>query len=241
MTTSTAKSAFRQGVLIGLPFVLVAVPFAMLFGVLATEAGLPVVMALGFSTVIIAGASQFTALQLMMDSAPVWIILAASLAVNLRMAMYSASLAPHLGAAPLWQRALVAYVNFDQSYAVGMLKYEAEPEMPVRAKVAYFLGSVVPVVPSWVGGTYLGAVLGGTIPESWALDFAMPILFLALVAPMVKTLAHLAAALTSIAVALSLFFLPPGSGVLLAGLAAMVVGAEVERRMSRRSDARSDT
>ena len=43
---------------------------------------------------------------------------AASLAVNLRMAMYSASLVAHLGPARLWQRALVAYLNVDQTYAL---------------------------------------------------------------------------------------------------------------------------
>ena len=58
----------------------------------------------------------------------------------------------------------------------------------------------------------------------------MPIMFLAIVAPMLKTLAHLAAALTSIVVALALVWLPSGTGLLIAGLAAMAVGAEMERR-----------
>ena len=64
-------------------------------------------------------------------------------------------------------------------------------------------------------------------------DFAMPILFLALVGPMLKTLAHVAAAIVSVIVALLLAWLPSGSGILLAGLAAMAVGAEIERRMGR--------
>ena len=69
----------------------------------------------GDEVVVIAGASQFTAIQLMTENASIWAVLAASLAVNLRMAMYSASLQPHLGTAPLWQRLLVGYVNFDVS------------------------------------------------------------------------------------------------------------------------------
>jgi len=188
---------------------------------------------MGFSIVVIAGASQFTAVQLMTDNAPVWAVLAASLAVNLRMAMYSASLQPHLGTLPLWQRAAVAYCNFDQSFAVSSARYETAPEMPVAAKFGYFMGVVTPLLPLWLIFTWVGAVAGRAIPDWMQLDFAMPILFLALVGPMLKSLAHVAAAITSVIVALALAGLPSGTGVLIAGLAAMIVGAEVERRRGR--------
>lgn len=230
MASTTSKSYYRQGVVDGAPFILVAIPFALLFGVVATEAGLSVAQTLAFSFVVIAGASQFTAVQLMTDNAPVLIVLAASLAVNLRMAMYSASLQPYLGGAPLWQRAVVGYLNLDQSYIVGVAKYEADPQMTVPERFAYFMGSITVIVPCWYLFTWVGAVAGSAIPEGIALDFAMPILFIAMVAPMLKSLAHVAAAVTSVIVALLLSFLPSGTGVLFAGLAAMAVGAEVERR-----------
>jgi 4-azaleucine resistance transporter AzlC len=233
MTTTTTKSAFREGLVAGLPFFFVGGPFALLFGVLATEAGLDIWETIGFSVVVIAGSSQFTALQLMSENAPVWIVIAASLAVNLRMAMYSASLQPHLGAAKLWQRAMVAYLNLDQSYAVSIQAYEERPERSVQDKFLFFMGSVTLICPAWYVFTVVGALVGTAIPESWALDFVMPVLFLSLVGPMLKTMAHLLAALTSIVMALALAFLPSGVGLLLAGLAAMAVGAEVERRMGR--------
>ena len=68
-----------------------------------------------FSLVVIAGAAQFTALQLLQEEAPTVIVLISALAVNLRMAMYSASLTPYIGSAPLWQRAFAAYLTVDQS------------------------------------------------------------------------------------------------------------------------------
>lgn len=233
MTSTTTKSAFRKGVIAGSPFFFVAAPFSMLFGVLATEAGLDLWQIMGFSIVVVAGSAQFTAIQLMTDDAPVWIVVAAALAVNLRMAMYSASLQPHLGRAKLWQRALIAYVNFDQSYAVSIAEYENQPDRPVSEKVAFFMGSVVIICPTWYVFTLVGALAGSTIPDAWALDFVMPVLFLSLVGPMLKTLAHVLAALTSIVVALLLSGLPSGVGLLLAAFAAMAVGAEVERRMGR--------
>ena len=169
---------------------------------MATEAGLDLAQTMGFSLLVIAGASQFTAVQLMTENAPVWITLAAALAVNLRMAMYSASLQPHLGSLPFGKRAVIAYCNIDQSFAVGMAKYEANPDMTVAEKFAFFMGAITPVMPLWVLFTWVGAVAGTAIPEAWALDFAMPILFLALVGPMLRTLAHVAAAGTSVVVAL---------------------------------------
>ena len=132
-----------------LPFIVMVVPFATLFGVVAIEAGLSLAQTLSFSILVIAGASQFAALQLMLDNAAIGFILAAALAVNLRMAMYSAALAPHLGAAPLLQRAFIGYLNFDHSYVLAVAKYEDQPDMPLPSRVAYFLGVSLTIAPLW--------------------------------------------------------------------------------------------
>lgn len=226
------KSAFRLGLVDGLPFLLVIIPFALLFGVVATEAGLPVRESLAFSVAVIAGAAQFTAISLLSDNAPLVLVLAASLAVNLRMAMYSASMAPYLGEAPLWRRALVAYFLVDQSYACSIVRFEQNPDWTIATRLSYFTGVVILLCPLWYVFTVVGAVIGEAIPESFALDFAVPICFIAIVAPMLRTLPHVVAAITSVVASLSLGFLPAGVGLLVAGLIAMAVGAEVERRVA---------
>lgn len=236
MTVSTEKSAFWRGVRSALPFIVIVIPFGMLFGVVGTEAGLSIGEVMAFTVLVIAGASQFTALQLMSDHAPTLIVIASALAVNLRMAMYSAALAPHLGPLPFWQKACVAYLNVDQTYALSDQEYADRPGMSLREKLAFFLGTAVPIMPLWVGGTYLGVVVGAAIPDGFGLDFAVPITFIALIAPALRTLAHVAAALTSVVVAITVAFLPWNLGLLVAGLAAMIVGAEVERRMAPRAE-----
>ncbi len=238
MTSTTRKSPYRQGIIDSSPFILVIIPFASLFGVLATEAGLSVVETMAFSIVVIAGAAQFTALQLMQENVPTAIVLISALAVNLRMAMYSASLTPYIGAAPLWQRALCAYLTVDQSYVVGMSKFEREPEMTVPARVAYFLGAVTPIVPLWYAFTYIGAVLGAQIPESWALDFAIPITFLAMIAPMFRTAAHVIAALVAVVVSLLAAGVPYSLGLIIAGIAGMIAGAQAELWLERKGHAK---
>lgn len=233
MSLTTGKSAFLEGFVAGMPFLLVIGPFAFLFGVVAVEAGLDVPQAVGMSVVVIAGSAQFTAVQLLSESAPAWVAMAAALAVNLRMAMYSAALQPHLGSAPLWQRVIVSYLNFDVSHALGIAHFEGRPERPTDQKVVYFLGTIALTAPLWVVGTLIGAVTGEALPDGTLIDFAMPILFLAIVGSMLKTLAHLAAAISSAIAAMLLFWLPTGISLLIAAVIAMAVGAEIERRRGR--------
>lgn len=229
----SAARAYRLGLRDSLPFLFVVIPFAMVFGVVAVEAGLSLSQTMGFSIGVFAGASQLAAVQLMTENAPLVIVIATALAVNLRLAMYSASLAPFLGAAPVWQRALVAYLLIDQSYALAHARYEAGPPLSPAARFGYYLGAASLVVPLWCVASFLGAVLGARIPAGLPMDFAMPITFLAVIAPMLRTLAHVAAALTSVLGVLLLAFLPFNLGLLVAALLALVVGAQVEAWLVR--------
>lgn len=231
MRPPTVRSPFRRGVAEGLPFIVIMVPFGALFGVLGVESGLPLDQVMAFSVLVIAGASQFTAVQLIVDSVPVVVVVLSALAVNLRMVMYSASMVPHLGAAPLWQRALISYLLVDQTYALAQNAYDTEVSWSVQDKVRYFAGVALPVFPAWVGATFAGAVLGTQIPDSWQLDFALPLAFVALVGPMLKSRAHMAAAAVSVVGALTLWWVPYNLGLILAATAGMIVGAEVDRRM----------
>ena len=234
MTSTTTKSAYRRGFADGTPFILMIIPFSMLFGLVATEAGLSVFEACVFSFLVIAGAAQFTAIQLMQEQAPTFIVLASALAVNLRMAMYSASLTPYIGSAPLWQRAAAAYLTVDQSYIVAIARFEKDPRMTVPERVAYFFGAVSPVAPLWYIGTLVGALLGAQVPDSWALDFAIPITFLAMIAPMFRTLAHVVAAFVAVIASLLAASVPYSLGIIIGGTAGMIAGAQTELWLERR-------
>jgi predicted branched-subunit amino acid permease len=221
----------------GAPFLLVIMPFALLFGVVGTEAGLNISQVMAFSVLVIAGAAQFTAVQLMTDNAPTVIALLTALAVILRMAMYSASLVPHLGSAPLWQRLLVSYGLVDQSYAVSIERFTSDPPVArgVQGRVAFFMGSFCALAPLWYLFTYLGAALGTAIPPEFALDFAIPITFLALIAPALRTFPHVVAALVSTVAALALTWVPYSLGLIIAALLAMGAGALTEIWMEKRA------
>lgn len=232
-----AARAFWLGFRDALPFLIVILPFGMLFGVVAAEAGWPLGATMGMTVMVIAGASQFTALQLLSEHAPLVIVIATALAVNLRMAMYSAAMAEHVGALPFWKRALVAYTLTDQTFGVAINRYIREPRASRAWKVAYYLGVSLPVCVPWYAATWLGAVAGGAIPEGLALDFAVPITFLALVGPGLRSLPHVAAAAVSVILSLALAWMPYNLWLLVAALAAMATGAWVEARLEARTAA----
>jgi len=225
ISTKTYWRGFRDGT----PFILVIAPFGLLFGVVATEAGFNLLETMSMTVLVIAGAAQFAAIQLLLDNAPVLVIVATGLAINLRMAMYSASLTPHLGNAPMWQRALAAYAMVDQAYGVSIAKYEAEPDMSTPHKMAYYFGVISPVLPVWYASTLLGALLGSAIPDEYALDFAIPITFLAMIAPALRSLPHVAAALVSVTVSLALSWMPFNLWLMIAAVLAMMTGARLEK------------
>lgn len=234
-TAAPRRRAFLRGILASLPFLIVVGPFGMLFGVLATEAGLNIAEIMGFTVAVFAGASQFSAVQLIRDEAPTLVVLATSLAVNLRMAMYSAALTPWLGKVTVWQRALIAFFLVDQSYAAAMAEYEKHPGMTVPERFAYFVGTAVLVAPAWYFATWMGARLGSRIPPEYALDFAMPITFIAMIAPMLRSIPHLLTAFTAVLLSVALAWMPLASGVLVAAVCAMVVGALTEFWLENRA------
>jgi 4-azaleucine resistance transporter AzlC len=228
---NTTKNTFWRGFRDGLPFILVVAPFGTLFGVVATEAGLDLLQVMSFSILVIAGASQFSALTLLSENAPTFIILLTSLAVNLRMAMYSAALVPHFGKLKNGLKLLVSYFLVDQSFALGVKEFDENPDQPTENKIAYFFGIILAIAPIWYGSTYIGAVLGTSIPEEFGLDFAVPICFIALIAPLLRTVPHILTAIVSIIAAVALTWVPYNLGLIIAAIMAMMVGAFTELKL----------
>ena len=144
--------------------------------------------------------------------------------------MYSASITPHLGGLPFGKRMLAAYFLVDQTYACSMLDSEKNPHLTLDEKWGYFLGVTAFLIPTWYAATFAGAWVGNAIPTGLGLDFVVPIAFLSMVAPALRTGAHRAAAIVAVILALCLVWLPFNLGLLVAGLGGMMAGAEVERR-----------
>ena len=77
-----------------LPLLVGAMPFGIIYGTLAASAGLSALQAIGMSLLVFAGSAQFIALSLLSGGAGMAVVLLTTLVVNLRHALYSATLQP---------------------------------------------------------------------------------------------------------------------------------------------------
>ena len=227
-TKGPRREEFLAGVRAEAPILLGVAPFGVIFGAIAMNAGLGRVASQAMSSVIFAGSAQFVSAQLLGAGASAAVIVMVVFVVNLRHALYSASVAPHIRHLhPAW-KAVLAYLLTDEAYAVVITHYNADGDK--RYKHWYFLGAGLTLWSSWQVSTAVGILIGSGIPSDWPLGLVLPLTFIALVAPTLKDRAGVAAAVTAGLIGFLSIGLPYKTGLLLAAFAGIIAGVIFERR-----------
>ncbi|GMU73795.1 MAG: AzlC family ABC transporter permease [Burkholderiales bacterium] len=226
-----ATKDFREGFVDMLPACVGLAPFGVVCGVGAASAGADWLVALGMALVIFSGAAQILAAQLYAANAPVAIIVLTCFVLGLRFLMYSASMAPYLRPLPKsWQRGL-AFLLTDQAFAAAIRRFHAKDDP--RGGGLHFLGSGVAIYLNWIVTNMTGYFAGASIPASWSLDFAVPLCFIALVAPLFRSVPSIIAAAVAGAAVLALAGLPMRLNLVAAGLIGIVAGTLVDLSAER--------
>jgi predicted branched-subunit amino acid permease len=212
--------AMRAGAKAVAPQLIGVIPFGLVAGATPADGGLGVTAAAGFSSIMFAGASQLAAIDVLTHGGTVLVAVLAAITINLRMVLYSASLAPHLTRDKLRWRAIASYLLVDQVYAVAVTRWSDpdDPVSPPQHRIPFMLGAGMLLWTSWQITTLIGALIGPAVPDSLPLGFAVPLVFLVLLVPAVNSRPSVAAALGG------------GIGAVLAaewgaGHAAIIVGA----------------
>ena len=216
---------FIAGARDALPILLGVVPFAMICSVAAVSVGLTATEAIGMNFIVFAGASQLAVLQLMGDGAVWLVMILTAWVINLRFSMYSATLAPHLQREPLARKATFAYILSDQAFGVTMSHFANE--MPANP-AWYYYGAAAAVWATWNISAVIGALLGTLVPESWGLDFAFPLSFMALMFAALKDRPAVLAAVVGGLSAILARGLPYNLGLVLAALLGIGAGVLAE-------------
>ena len=225
---SEARRNFLEGVRAEVPLLIGVFPFGMIYGALALNAGLSNAASQLMSSILFAGSSQFVTTQLVHDNAPALVIILTIAVVNLRHMLYSASLAPHLKDLSLQWKALLSYLLTDEAYAPSIINYEKEG---ISTYKHWFLfGAGFALWFNWQVSTAVGIFLGTAIPETWHLDFALPLTFIAMVVPVLKNRPMIASALSAGLMALLAYHLPFKLGLILAALTGIIVGTILEKK-----------
>ena len=206
----------RAGAAAASPMLFGIVPFGLVAGATPVAEGLGGWAAVGLSTVVFAGASQLAIVDVLGQGGSALVAILAAWTINLRMVLYSASLAPHLSHEPTRRRLAAAYLLVDQNYALSVSRWAVDPT-PER-RLPYFAGAGLLIWTGWQLATVAGVLVGAAVPDDIPLDFAVPVVFLALLVPLLTDRPAIAAAVTGGATAVV-------AAELGAGPAATVVGA----------------
>ena len=196
--------------------------YGVSFGALAVAAGLDVWQAQVLSLVMFTGGSQFAFVGVLgaggLAAAPAAIATASMLGI--RNGLYGLQTSRLLGVTGV-RRLLAAQLTIDESTAVGI----GQPEPPAQRLGFWQAGIAVFVL--WNLSTLLGSILGGALgdPRRLGLDAMAAAAFLALLWPRLRSRDAAATAALAAAVALvAAPSLPAGVPVILATVAALVVG-----------------
>jgi len=220
-----SNSDLGEGVRTVAPVLLGVVPFALVAGVAAASAGLSLLEAMGMSVIVFAGASQLAALDLLSQDAPLAVVVVTAAVINLRMMMYSASIAPHFRSVSARWKAVLSYLLTDQAYALSLTRFGEDDEVDRKR---FYLGVAATLWVVWQLGTIAGVVLGAGVPDSWGLEFAVPLVFLAVLVPALEDRASIVAGAVAAVVAIVGGGLPLNLGLLVAAAVGIAVGMTFE-------------
>jgi 4-azaleucine resistance transporter AzlC len=226
-----SAEAFSLGLRSVMPILVGVAPFGVIYGVVALQSGIAPLAAMAMSSIVFAGSAQFLLAQLVGAGAPFLLTAGAVGLVNLRHALYSASVAPILAHLPRRWKILLAYLLTDEAYAAAIPHLMAARPNSLQSANAHWilLGSGFGLWAGWQLATLAGVLIGTRLPADIGLDFALPLTFIAIVVPMIASRALLLAALAAGAVAVALAALPYKTGLFIAALAGIVVGAAMPR------------
>jgi 4-azaleucine resistance transporter AzlC len=222
------RREFWRGLRDQIPILLGVTPFGLIFGALAVDAGIPVLEGAAFSLLIFAGSAQFIAVGMLREGTPSLVVVATILVVNARHLLYSASLGPFLERLSKWWKVVLAWLLTDEAFAVSSTRFRMGQTAHAHW---YMLGTGLTLWAAWQISTILGILIGAALPASWPLDFALPLTFMALLAPTLSDRPSWLAALAAGSSAVMLAGLPYRLGLLIAALVGILLGMFSERRL----------
>lgn len=210
-----------------LPIIPGVIPFGLIMGTVAVEAGLNNIQIAQLNLFVFAGASQLAAVDLLTNSVSAFIIILTGLIINLRFILYSAAFAPIVKNSSFLVKSMTAYFLTDQSYAVSVAKdneFSSDKE-----RLHFFFGNAICMSLFWHVSVAFGVLFGNFAPKSLSLDFAVPLSFMALTIPTLISIKHLYVALTSTVLACVFYTLPFNLGLMVTGICSISLAVFLTR------------
>jgi 4-azaleucine resistance transporter AzlC len=174
------KGGYLRGVRTAIPILIGYFPAAMTYGLIAKNMDIDLLHTCLMSVMVFAGASQFMALNLIKGGIATGEIIIATLLMNFRHFLMSASLSSRMEKESRFLP-VVAFGITDETFAIASTRNE-------KLSSGFLIGLESIAYSSWIAGTAVGHTLGRVLPDAIqrSLGIALYALFIAIIVPAVK-------------------------------------------------------
>ncbi len=222
----------RRGATDALPLIVSYLPFGLVLGTTVAVSSVPSFAGWATSPALFAGAAQLALIDLTDAGAPAAVIVATVWVINQRHVMYSGALAPWFRQEPMWWQIVAPYFLADPIYTFSAVRF---PDYALPAdRRRYYAALSVTLWSAWLAMTAAGVLLGTTLPDEWPLELAVPLVFLALLAPTVADRPTRLAAVAGAAVTVTAHQVPLHLGLIIGAIAGVSAGLIAESVASRK-------
>lgn len=153
------SSPVVRGVLDTLPLALAVVPWGVLTGALAVQAGFGVIQAQLMSLLVFAGAAQLSSITLISAGAGAPTIISSVFVISSRHLLYSIVFREHILALPLRWRVVIGFLLTDEMFAVS----EADTRRTGSFSPWFAVSSGITFYLVWNLATLLGIIAGESL------------------------------------------------------------------------------
>lgn len=233
---SQGRAPARQALLDAAPLIAGYLPFALVLGATIAASPVPALAGWASSPIVFAGAAQLAMIDLLSAGVPGVVVVATVAVINLRHVMYSGALAPWFQGSSVTWRLAAPHLLVDPVYTLSTVRFPALPGAAARRRYYATLG--VTVFVAWQTMTGVGVLVGTAIPAIVSLDLAVPLVFLALLAPTVTDRPALAAAVVGAGVTVAAGGLPLQLGLIVGALSGVAAALVVDARLRSRGEGR---
>ena len=220
------RPLFREGARDCGPMTIGIAAWGVVAGVAMAKSGMGIPLAIFMSLLVSAGSSQVAALPLIASDAPMWVVWATVMCVNLRFLVFSYQYRPYFAHLPRKRRVILSYFMGDTIFAMFLRRYP-EPRREA-GQVDYFWGATVLNYGAWQVAVITGIVAGHAIPTEWGIGFAGTMALLALTCSQLRNRSTWVAAFVAACAAVAAYALPLRLNIVVAISAAVAIGVRAQ-------------
>ena len=229
------RAARREALVAVRPALIATFTWGLVTGVALVKSGLSETAAVVMTLLVYAGSAQLTSLPLIASGAPLWLIFAAGLIVNLRFLIFSAALQPYFQSLPWYKRLAYGYFTTDMAFVLFMPRFGEAKVKGTDAQRTFFLTTIAPGWLTWQSSSLLGIGLGAMVPTEWSLSFAAVLALMAITIPLANSRPMLVSMLAAGITAWVAQGLPLQLGLLVAVVVGIVAGIWAEQAFKRQA------